>query len=388
MRYIFIIFMISLLVTTCKSCPETYTYKLPKQINDGLAIASLSEADLDTAVISKAIDQIECGKFNSIHSMLIYKDNALVLEKYFQGFDYQWDAPGYRGELLQWSAEMPHDMMSCTKSFTSTFIGIAIDKGFIKNVNQSIFDFLPEHQQYAKGGKAKITIEHLLTMSSGLEWNEWSAMHGTSANDIDRIYFECSDDPIKCVLERDLLFEPGEKFNYNGGGMIILGQILENASGMNTDEFSRKYLFDPLGIRKTEWYQFDNGLFATDGSFRITSRDMLKLGVTFLNKGKWHDERIISSNWVTKSGTAFMNNKGIIVPNEDTGKNGYAYSWWISQFSYKGKKINMFRADGWGGQCIMVFPELNMVVAFTGGNYVDKSHLFEIIEDYILPAIH
>ena len=88
MRYNFIIFMISFLVTTCKSCPETYTYKLPKQMNDGLAIASLSEADLDTAVISKAIDQIECGKFNSIHSILIFKDNALVLEKYFQGFDY------------------------------------------------------------------------------------------------------------------------------------------------------------------------------------------------------------------------------------------------------------------------------------------------------------
>ena len=66
---------------------------------------------------------------------------------------------------------------------------------------------------------------------------------------------------------------------------------------------------------------------------------MLKLGVTFLDKGKWHDERIIASNWVTKSGTAFMNNKDIIVPNEDTGKNAYGYSWWISQFSYKGKKI-------------------------------------------------
>lgn len=383
----FIICLVSIMLTACKSCPESYTYALPKQLDDSLNIASLSEGGMDPAILSRVIDQIECGKFNSIHSILIYKNHALVLEEYFQGFDFQWDAPGYNGEWLQWNEAMPHDMMSCTKSFTSTFIGIAIDKGFIKNVNQSIFDFLPDHQEYAKDGKEKITLEHLLTMSSGLEWNEWNAAHGTSANDIDRIYFECSDDPIKCVLERDLKYKPGEKFNYNGGGMIILGQILENATGMTVDEFSRKFLFDPLGVKNTEWFQYNNGLFATDGTFKVTSRDMLKLGITFLNKGEWQGERIIASDWVSKSGTVYMNNRGINIPNEDTGNNAYGYSWWISQFSYKGEKINMFRAGGWGGQSVMVFPELDMVVAFTGGNYATKSHLFEIIEDFVLPAV-
>ncbi|HCC69717.1 MAG TPA: hypothetical protein DEQ09_00975 [Bacteroidales bacterium] len=113
----------------------------------------------------------------------------LVLEEYFKGHRYQWDAPGYHSDMVQWDKDMMHKIMSCTKSFTSACIAIAIEEGFIDNVNRSIFDYLPGHHQYKSGGKEDITLEHLLTMTSGLEWNEWNAAHDTSANDIDRIYF-------------------------------------------------------------------------------------------------------------------------------------------------------------------------------------------------------
>jgi CubicO group peptidase (beta-lactamase class C family) len=98
--------------------------------------------------------------------------------------------------------------MSCTKSVTSACIGIAIDKGYIQNVHQSIFDYLPDHQQFNTGDKSSISIEHLLTMTSGLQWNEWNAPHGTAANDADRLYFECYNDPVSCVLERPLVSTP------------------------------------------------------------------------------------------------------------------------------------------------------------------------------------
>ena len=130
--------------------------------------------------------------------------------------------------------------MSCTKSVVSACICIAIEKGFIKSVHQSVFDYLSKHQQFNTGEKSAITIEHLLTMSSGLQWNEWNAPHGTSANDIDRLYFECYDDPLYCVLKRPLVSSPGESFTYNGGGIITLGEILRNATGMNLIEFSKK----------------------------------------------------------------------------------------------------------------------------------------------------
>lgn len=115
---------------------------------------------------------------------------------------------------------------------------------------------------------------------------------------------------------------------------------------------------------------------------------MLKLGVTYLNVGSWFGEHILSSDWVEKSSKAYQNNQGIKIPGEDSGYNGYGYSWWTSEFSHDENPIKMFRAGGWGGQEIMVFPELDMVVVFTGGNYASKTTLYELVENYILPAVH
>jgi CubicO group peptidase (beta-lactamase class C family) len=388
MKTILLISILSLVEISCKNdFSNYYPYHPPEQIGDGLNSGTLEEANIDTQMILKAVYRISQGKYKEAHSMLIYKDNKLVLEEYFQGHKYQWDAPKYHGEMVNWNREMAHPIMSCTKSFTSACIGIAIDHGFIDNVHQSIFDYLPDHQRLKTNNREYITIEHLLTMTSGLAWNEWGAPHGSSANDIDMLYFDC-EDPIVCVLERPWWKEPGQLFTYNGGGMVILGEILKNATNMNIDEFSKDYLFDPLGIDSTQWSQYPNGMYDTGGSLRINPRDMLKFGVTYLNAGLWNGERIIPSEWVENSSKFYNNNVGIKIPIEDSGKNGYAYSWWTSELSHSGEKIKMFRAGGWGGQSIMVFPELDMVVVFTGGNYDAKSSLFEIIERYVLPAIN
>ena len=387
MKIFLILSVLSLLGISCNNdFSYNYPYHPPQQTGDGLKAGTLSEVKIDTKMILKAVSRISKGKYKEVHSMLIYKDDKLVLEEYFQGHKYQWDAPGYYGELVHWNREMFHPIMSCTKSFTSACIGIAIDRGFIGNVHQSIFDYLPDHQNFKTNNREYITIENLLTMTSGLAWDEWGAPHGTSANDIDRLYFEC-EDPIVCVLERPWWAEPGKKFTYNGGGMVILAEILRNATNLNIDEFSMKYLFKPLGIDSTQWMQYPNGMYDSGGSLNITPRDMLKFGVTYLNGGVWNDERIISSEWVEKSSNPFNNNYGIRIPIEDSGRNGYAYSWWTGEFNFSGEIIKMFRAGGWGGQSIMVFPELEMVVVFTGGNYAKRSLLYEIIERFVLPSV-
>jgi CubicO group peptidase (beta-lactamase class C family) len=371
----------------CNHCISEFHYTPPENIKDGLNTGTLESVGIDSAIITKGIKKILCGKFNEVHSMLIYKDGLLVLEQYFPGHIYQWNAPYYFGEFIQWDRNRMHWIMSCTKSITSACIGIAIDQGHIRDVHQSIFDYLPDYQQFKKDGKQNITVEHLLNMTSGLEWNEWSAAHGTSANDIDRLYFECSDDPVKCVLERALVNPPGEVFNYCGGNTVILGEILRNATQMNIDDFSKQYLFQPLGIDSTVWVRYNNGVFATDGTLQLTPRDMLKFGVMYLNKGTWNDERILSEDWVAKSATPYGNNTGIKIPIEDSGRNGYSFSWWISELPYKKGKTLMYRANGWGGQTIMVIPELDMVIVFTSGNYAFKSSLFKLIRKYVMPAI-
>ena len=114
----------------------------------------------------------------------------------------------------------------------------------------------------------------------------------------------------------------------------------------------------------------------------------MKFGVTYLNNGVWNGNRILSEEWVQKSYTNYNNNSDIKVPIEDTGRNGYTYTWWTSELSYQGKKIFTYRANGWGGQSIIVIPDLDMVVVFTGGNYAARSSLFKIVKNYILPAMN
>ena len=179
--------------------------------------------------------------------MLIYKNDKLVFEEYFKGHTYQQDAPGHYGDYISWNRNKPHCIHSDSKSITSLCIGIAIDKGFIKNVQQSIFDYLPEFNQYKSAGKEDIAIEHLLTMTSGLQWEEWKISLSSKENDQIAIWFY-EDGPVHYVLRKPLVATPGTRFNYSGGDIQLLAEILNNATGMDLDEFSDKYLFEPLNI--------------------------------------------------------------------------------------------------------------------------------------------
>jgi len=333
-------------------------------------------------LIEKAVKEILCGRYPEVHSMLIFKDDKLVFEEYFAGHDYQWDGPNHHGELVNWNWSMPHHIHSDTKSITSACIGIAIDEGFIESVNQSIFDYLPEHQHLNTDGKEKITIKHLLTMTSGLKWPEWSAPYSSLDNPEIGIWFS-EKDPLSFVLEKPLIGEPGTYFNYCGGNMKVLGEILRYASNMSLDDFSNKYLFEPLGIDSANWTErFESGVINAAAGLILTPRDMAKVGVTFLNRGVWNGTQIISEQWVEKSTTPYPSNIRIDVPGEDSGILGYSYSWWTKQYSIS----NMYSAGGFGGQHIMVLPEVNTVVVFTGGNYVTWKPPFKILEEYIIPS--
>jgi CubicO group peptidase (beta-lactamase class C family) len=384
-KAILLISILSLLNVSCKlDASSQYTYRPPENINDGFDVGTLDEVNIDAKLIEKAVDKIHQGKYKEVHSMLIFKDNKLVFEEYFQGHRYQWDAAYHHGELVTWDRTMLHDNMSATKSVISACIGIAIDHGFIESVHQSIFDYLPEHQHLKTAGRDKITIEHLLTMTSGLEWKEWSAPYSSSDNPAVGIWFQ-DKDPIIYILEKPLINEPGSNFNYSTGHMHVLGEIIRYASNMSINEFSKKYLFDPLEIDSFNWsLKFENGVYDAN-SLKITPRAMVKFGVTFLNNGVWNGKKIISGQWVEKSATAFSGNHGINVPGEP--RLGYSYSWWTKEYSHSDKKIHMYTALGFGGQYIMVLPELNTVVVFTGGNYLTKRPPFKILKKYVIPAI-
>lgn len=363
-----------------------YTYRPPDSANDGIKVGTCHDVNMDGGLLAEAVNEILKGKYAEVHSMLIYKEGMLVLEEYFQGHEYKWDAPAFHGTLVDFNMHKPHDLMSASKSFTSACVGIAIDRGYIGNIQQSIFDYLPDHQHLKTGGKEQITVEHLVTMTSGLEWREWSSSYGSLENPCIEIWVQ-DNDPISYILEKPLISPPGSSFNYSTGHMHLLAEIIRNASGYDLDEFSRLFLFEPLGIDTAAWVlQFSNGVI--DGnSLVLTPRGMLKFGVSFLNQGIWKEKALIPASWIAKSCRPFGGNKGINIPGEPSGKLGYSYTWWTKDYSVKREKVHMYAAGGWGGQHIMVLPELNMVVVFTGGNYEGKRPPFKLLEKYIIPAI-
>ncbi len=387
-KTVFLFLIVQLFLAGCTSQhQEPYRYQIPEKLEDGLEVGSLESAKIDTLPIFKSINRIRKGRFGEVHSLLLYKNGALVMEEYFPGYQYQWDAPGHRGKWVQWDKTMPHSIMSDTKSITSACIGIAIAQGFIQSEQQSIFDYLPEHRHLAKNGKEKITIAHLLTMTSGLEWEEWSTPYSNPENPIIGIWFSHKD-PVSFILEGRLDHTPGTHYSYYGGHQILLGEILKNASGMRIDSFSEKYLFDPLGITNANWgVRFDNGVIEAAGGLKLKPRDMLKIGITFLNEGNWKGAGIVPATWISLSTTPYKGNTNIRVPGTDSKKCGYTYSWWTQQIPTQTVEVNAFWAGGWGGQRIFVLPELKAVVVMTGGNYTGRDTSLKLLKKHILPAL-
>jgi CubicO group peptidase (beta-lactamase class C family) len=144
------------------------------------------------------------------------------------------------------------------------------------------------------------------------------------------------------------------------------------------DDFAEEHLFTPLGITNYEWDHINPDMIHASGNLKLRPRDMAKLGYLFLNGGIWRGERIVSEGWVEES------TKGHVLPR---WADGYGYQWWLRTYHSGSTAVDSFYAAGWGGQRITVFPSLDMVVVFTGGNYVGEGPVDEIISRHILPSV-
>lgn len=387
MKSLLIPAVLTLLSLGCSDLFLDYLYQPPQKLNDSLETGTLDEVGIDSQLVINAASRIRDGKYGEVHSMLIYKDGLLVFESYFKGHEYQWDASKHFGDLVSWDVNTPHYAHSVSKSITSMCVGIAIAQGFIADVHQSIFDYLSDYQYLKTEENKHINIEHLLSGTSGLLWSEWNAPLSSMENDQIAVWFH-EEGPLDFVLSRPMIAVPGTHFIYSGGNIELLGVIVENASGMPFEDFSAKYLFEPLGIDSAHWHTiYPTGEVHAAGGLRIRPREMVKLGATMLNKGIWDDREILPVDWVTSSMYPYGGNTGINIPGEDMKGMGYSYAWWTRQIEYKGREISWYSANGWGGQKIIVLPELNSVVVFTGANYTKKVRQYEIMERFILPAI-
>lgn len=366
-----------LCVVLLVSCAPAHTFRVPEQTNDGWQTASLAEVGIDERTIEQAIDRVRDNTYQNIHSILIVKDDKLVFEEYFSGYAWDYNDDQFRGELTDFGIDTIHNLASVTKSFTSALVGIAIDHGFIQDVDEKMFAFFPEYANLSDGRKGDITLEYLLTMTSGLEWNEMEFPYSNTRNDLVQLFIVSG--PIEYILAKPVVNEPGIIWYYNGGGTNLLGEVIREATGMRMDVFADEYLFEPLGITDYEWDYLNSEIIHASGNLELRPRDMAKLGYLFLKGGTWKGERIVSEEWIEES------TKSHISPS---WADGYGYQWWIETYHSNSTPVDSFYAAGWGGQRITVFPSLDMVVVFTGGNYVGENPIDDIITHYILPAVH
>jgi len=333
--------------------------------------SSLSEQNIDETVVRSEVQKIREGAYGNIHSFLLVRNGALVLEEYFPG-------PGLFGEPYQnYDRDTLHRLYSVTKSVNATLVGMAISEGRIRSVDDPVVGFFPEYAELTgDAAKAKITIRHLLTMTAGLAWDEESLGYddpNNSHNQMDK-----SGDPIRFVLNRPIAKAPGERWVYNSGLSMTLGGVLRAATGKRADEYAAEKLFAPLGITRYTWDRYEDGTVQTGGGLHLRPRDMAKIGQLHLNMGRWEAKQIVPEEWV-KSAT-----------RKQAADFTYGYQWWIATGTGGGPTWVGCMAIGIGGQYIFVVPSLSLVAVFTAGNE-DPRYAIQpqiIMNEIILPAVH
>lgn len=335
---------------------------------------TLNEVSKDS-VEMKLTNAVLSGRFANVHSLLIMKENKLIYEKYFAGKDQR---HGKKLGYINHDAEQLHDCRSISKTVVSACIGIALNNGFLENIDDPIKKYFPEIKDSLK---AAVTIRQLLTMTSGFKWNE-IGRYGNFFNP--ETQMDLRFDPVKYILNRKLISKPGSQWNYNGGNTQLLAAIIQRRTGLSIDQFAERFLFLPLGINKNEWIRLKLGKTpAAASGLRLTSRDMLKIGLLYLNKGIWNGKQLFDSAWADKSFKPM-----IAVPEMNRYKiyaSGYGFHFWTYAYSFGGREIAIAEAKGNGGQSIFICPSLNLVMVTTGGNYNRPDpDPYRMLTEYIL----
>lgn len=336
----------------------------PTARNDGWDTSPVEEVSQQTSSLDRMVDSIEADALTNVHSVLVAHRGILVYENYFNGFN----------------ADLPQDQRSAAKSVGSAMIGIAIEDGVLKDVDDSLYDYLPAAYQETKDEqKAKITLAHLLTMSSGLDViDNGSGQVGQASED----YYQNSPDWLKTVLTSPMVFEPGAECYYGSANPFLLGVALSTTLDIPLDNYLHDRLFAPLGIHNyTVPVDTKSRPYFGGGTYLIP-RDMLKFGELYRNGGVWKGKRILSKSWIDDS----FDHHTVLANTND--KNSYGYLFWHHTYQVGDRTIKAVEARGAGGQYITIIPEMELVLVITSGNYRNGRYWQpeHIIENYLLPV--
>ncbi len=307
---------------------------------------------MDLGLLAQMLEDIETNR-TSIHSVLVIRNGYLVTEAYFHPY----------------TRDTKVHIQSVTKSVIGMLVGKAISEGILKSEDEKLVDFFQNEVFENPGGKKNsIQLKHLLSMSSGLDCQEFSS--GPT--------MEQSPGWVKFMLDRPMTSAPGKVFGYCNGNAHLLSAILEKSAGMSTRQYANQKLFKPLGIPEVsegDWVGDPQKI--TNGGYGLQLRpvDMAKLAFLYLHNGQWEDQQIISPQWVSTSITQHV---------QKDENSGYGYLWTVYP------DTDHYSALGLGGQQIHIYPSKNLIMVVTASleSYAEAPEIEKMLMENILPAIH
>lgn len=311
--------------------------------------------------LPSAIEQRVATETPLLSAMVVVRHGYIVYEGYFNGHD----------------SEVPIHTWSVTKSVTNIATGIAFKEGLLTDFDQTLGELIPEKiPDGADPRVSEITLHHLLTSTTGFQWDQRINFSRHSETDV-----------LEPMLLRPLVCDPGACFEYDSVNTNLLSFIIETVSGETMADYLQSRLFDPLGIEEPEWTTMENGSTRGAGGLHLTARDAAKIGFLYLNNGVWDGEQIVTQEWVEISTRKHVDGFST-VNGGNIGGGSYGYQWWVAEAN----GYDLYRATGYGGQFVYVVPELDLVVVTLVAGTVRESPELQqrtgpIIDDTVIPSV-
>lgn len=354
-----------------------YVYQPPAQLGDGWRTANARTVGLDEAALAGMVQRIASGDPSArrpslIHSVLVARRGRLVLEEYFHGY----------------TRETPHDIRSVGKTFASIMLGAAMESGAPISPETRVYDLMAGLGPFANPDprRERITIAHLLTHTAGLACND---NHESSPGNEGVLWRQDDPNSWRYTLNLPQAHEPGERYAYCSANLNLVGGALNAATGESLPELFDRVIARPLQFGPYYWNVMPNGEGYLGGGAFMRPRDLLKVGQTYLDGGVWNGRRIVSPDWVERS-----TSPRIAISPETTGlseeefSNFYGrgvdgYAWHRNGVRVGDRVVESYEANGNGGQLLVVVPEYDLVVVFTGANYMQGGIWTRWRDEYI-----
>ncbi|HEV8523762.1 MAG TPA: serine hydrolase [Terriglobales bacterium] len=356
-----------------------YVYQKPITEDDGWPTATLTEVGIDpkpiAALIEKILNADPAENAFNIQGLLIARHGKLVLEEYFYGF----------------SKERPHDMRSASKTFGPLLVGVARDRGYPIGPETLLYPLFPEYKSFANPDprKQEIKLGDLMNMTSGLGCED----HNPNSKGSENYMQEQTEQPdwYKFALDLPMVKDPGgEDAVYCSSDINLLAGAVRNVTKTFLPEFFEEHIARPMQFRTFHMNLMPTGEGYAGGGLHLRPRDQIKLGELYLRGGVWNGKQVISRAWVMDSlkvRANFPPRPGVDFDQD----HGYGYAWHSHPLKVGDRVFRDYYAGGNGGQMVIILPELDMVVLFTGGNYNEYPKIFawelDLLPRYVIPAV-